>query len=314
MQKALEYGLVLVVGVSCTHAAMAGGAVRGRAAVHGGIVGSGDHAAAQGYLGVDVRDVTPDQLNALKLREPHGAEITLVDHDAPAGKAGLREHDVVLQMNGQFVQGREQIRRMLQESAPGKTVVLLISRDGLQMTVTAQMANKEAVERQAWQNHLTVPDPGDSQPNEAAGAYTPPQTSTGPTRGNSFMGKMLLPTPSHTGAVVEMMTKQLAEFFGSPNGTGLLVRSVEGNSPAALAGMRAGDVVIRANTQPVANTKDWFKAIEASHGRPVPITVLRDKKETVLTVTPDSKKHSRLDFVPPFGQPNPANTYLSRFC
>src|SRR5207253_5819250 len=60
--------------------------------------------ARQGYFGVDVRDVTPDQVGPLKLRDTHGAEVVLVDHDAPAGKAGLREHDVILQMNGQVIQ------------------------------------------------------------------------------------------------------------------------------------------------------------------------------------------------------------------
>ena len=52
------------------------------------------------YLGVDTRDVTPDRLGDLKLKEEHGVEVTMVDQDAPAGKAGLKEHDVILNLNG----------------------------------------------------------------------------------------------------------------------------------------------------------------------------------------------------------------------
>jgi S1-C subfamily serine protease len=303
MRKGIGFGLVvLVAGVGCAQAAQA--AVRGPRGARvifavGGGPGPGSGAAhgSQGYLGVDVRDVSGDQMSALKLKDPHGAEITLVDHDGPAGKAGLREHDVVLQLNGQAIQGVDQIRRMLRESPPGKTVVLLISRDGQQMTVTAQMANWDEVERQAWQRHLTMPEPSYT-PAPSESDYQPdpvPQAAPPVHGGNSFMGRMLLLNPSYTGAMLEMMSKQLADFFGAPNGAGLLVRSVAPNSPAEVAGMRAGDVVVRANSQTVASTKDWTKAIEASKGRPVTVVVMRDKKQTTLILTPDGKKRSKVE-------------------
>ncbi len=248
----------------------------------------------QGYLGVSVRDVSGDQVNTLKLKDTRGAEIVLVDHDAPAGKAGLREHDVVLQMNGQAIEGRDQLSRMLHETAPGKTITLLISRDGQQITVTTQMAvSQEQVERQASEQHLTVLEPS-AQSDAAVADPTSASSPAQPLRGgNSFMGSMLM-NSSYTGAMLEKMSSQLAEFFGVPNGAGLLVRSVQENSPAAFAGMHAGDVVVRANANPVTTTADWAKAIKNSHGRPLNIVVMRDKKEQTLTLTPDGKKRSSL--------------------
>ncbi|MGD0796336.1 MAG: PDZ domain-containing protein [Acidobacteriaceae bacterium] len=259
-------------------------------------VGGPTTRAPQGYLGVDVRDVTGDQLAALKLKEPHGAEIIQVDHDAPAGKAGLREHDVVLRLNGQPIDGEDQVRRVLRGSAPGKTVILVISRDGQEMTVTAQMANREEVERQAWEQHLTVPEPQDTPPPapDSSGANTPAPTSSPWLRGNAFIGTILM-SPAYTGAMLEKLTPQLASFFGAPGRAGLLVRSVEANSPAAQAGMQAGDVVVRADAHPVASTSDWAKAIKLSRGKPLTITVLRDKKEQTLTLTPDAKKRASLE-------------------
>src|SRR5450631_4089976 len=121
--------------------------------------GSASTHGPQGYLGVSLRDISPEQFATLKLKEARGAEIVLVDHDAPAGKAGLREHDVVLQMNGQAIEGRDQIRRMLHDSPPGKTITLIISRDGQTTSITTQMATQEEVERQASEQHLPVPDP-----------------------------------------------------------------------------------------------------------------------------------------------------------
>ena len=75
--------------------------------------------AAQGYLGIEMRDVSEEQIGELKLKEARGAEIINLDHDGPACKAGMRMHDVILQMNGQSVEGEEQLRRMLRETPAG---------------------------------------------------------------------------------------------------------------------------------------------------------------------------------------------------
>ena len=306
MKRVMGYGLVLLAAcMAAAPSALAwGGGGSSPAAVElssgdqlfflGG-PGGASNRNPQGYLGVDLRDVTANQATALKLKEPRGAEIILVDHDAPAGKAGLREHDVVLQMNGQSIQGEDQIRHMLHESPPGKTIVLTISRDGQQLTVTTQMANREDVERQAWQKLIVVPEPQDATTESAPSELsTSPSASPSVRGGNSFIGSLLM-NPSYTGAMLEKMSSQLADFFGVSSGAGLLVRSVVANSPAALAGMRAGDVVIRASDRPVTSTNDWFKAIKNSHGHSLAIVVLRDKKEQTLTLTPDSKRRSSLD-------------------
>jgi serine protease Do len=252
---------------------------------------AGPH-AAQGYLGVDVRDVAPDQVAILKLKDSHGAEIVLVDHDAPAGKCGLHEHDVVLMMNGQAIEGQDQLRRMLHDSPPGGTVVLVVSRDGQPHTVTTQMAvSQEEVERQATMQRMTVAAP-ENTPVEAE--LPSAETSDHPMAGNSLLGPMVM-NPSYTGLYLEKMSSQLAGYFGVPNGSGLLVRSVQENSPAATAGMHAGDVVVRANDKSVASSNDWAKAIKNSHGHSLTVVVMRDKKELTLTLTPDSKIRSYLD-------------------
>src|ERR1700694_2080248 len=95
------------------------------------------------YLGVDTRDVTTDRLADLKLKEEHGVEVTLVDQDAPAGKAGLKEHDVILSINGNQVESVEQLRRMIREIPSGRLVTLGISRDGQSMTLKAQLADRK---------------------------------------------------------------------------------------------------------------------------------------------------------------------------
>ncbi|HKO24626.1 MAG TPA: PDZ domain-containing protein [Chloroflexota bacterium] len=288
MKRVLQFGLVLL-----TMAAAASPAVASSPSDPAGAAQFflGNNAARQGYLGVDVRDIAPDQVSVLKLRDGHGAEIVMVDHDAPAGKCGLREHDVILQMNGTAIEGREQVRKMLHDMTPGKALQLVISRDGQQMTINTQMSSQEAVERQAWEQHLAPADPQTAgDPPDVAQAAPPLRGSSS----KSFIGGMLT-APAYTGAMLEKMTAQLANYFGVPTGAGLLVRSVEPNSPAAVAGMHAGDVVVRAASHTVSTLGDWARALKSGKDKPVPVVVLRDKKEQTLMMTLDSKKRSSVE-------------------
>jgi len=272
---------------------------------------TGGARGTQGYLGVDIHDVSDEELASLKLKESRGAEIVRVDHDGPAGKAGLREHDVVLGMNGQPVEGEEQLRRMLREMPAGRTVMLTISRDGQTQTLTAQMANREEVERQAWERHMPVPEPEAASPvpGDAAAVGERGGRAEAGLRGMGFfhgsatstmlMGhgeRGLLAGASNTGAMLEALSPQLAEFFGAPNGTGLLVRSVTANSPAAVGGLRAGDVVVKVNQTAVVSGTDWTRMTRESKGRPVAVMVVREKHAQTLTITPDGKHRSRLEF------------------
>lgn len=255
----------------------------------------------QGYLGVGLRDVTEDQVAPLKLKEARGAEITFVDHDGPACKAGLQAHDVILQMNGTVIDNEEQLRRMLRDAPPGRQVTLVISRDGQERTITTQLANREEVERKAWEQRYIVPEPAES----GSSAYvhggngffrSAPSAATGALKGtHSLLGTTLIVSSSYTGAKLEVMGPQLAEFFGAQGSAGLLVRSVDANSPAADAGLKAGDVVVKVNSVPVTSGTDWMKIVHENRGKPINVVVIRDKKEQTLTMRPDDKKRSSID-------------------
>jgi|UPI00047EE908 serine protease Do len=254
----------------------------------------------QGYLGVDLRDVSEDRLTTLKLKEAHGAEVVGVDHDAPACKAGMQLHDVILQMNGQPVDGEVQLRRMLRETPPGRQVTFVISREGQQKTIQTQLADRDEVEREAWDNHYTVPEPpsmdsGHGSVPHAGNSFLNSSKARVLKDTHAFLGTTMLVSSSYTGAKLEVMGPQLAEFFGAQGSAGLLVRSVEPNSPAADAGMKAGDVVVKVNSIEIANGSDWSKTIHENRGKTVSVVVLRDKKAQNLNLVPDSKKRSSVE-------------------
>jgi S1-C subfamily serine protease len=280
----------------CGFAALSASAALVAAAGQSGPAAHSGARSSQGYFGIDVRDINDDELTQLKLKDTRGAEIIRVDHDGPAGKMGLREHDVVVQMNGATIDGEEQIRRMLHETAPGRTVALVICRDGQQITLTALMADKSEIERQAWEHHLAaappLPPPGFSSDPAAPPTLTtqPPATTAPPAKLSRGFINTILMSPSYTGILLERLGPQLAQFFGVPRGSGVLVKSVDNNSPAAVAGMKAGDVLLRANARPVVSMTDWTKAVRLAKGSPVTVVILRDHQEKTLTVTPDPRK------------------------
>ena len=257
-------------------------------------------ASAQGYLGVMVADVGDEQAG-LRLKDGHGAVITHVDHDGPAGKMGLRTRDVVLQLNGVVLEGAEQMRHILREMAPGRSVTMLVNRDGQQLTLTAQMADRAEVDRQVWRDHLGDPQaPATGFPTGAVAAADPAAPAGGTVSGGrysrSFLGS-LLPNPSYTGVMLEKMGPQLAGFFGVQGGPGMLVKGVEVNSPASMAGIKAGDVIVRANAHAVGSMSEWVKLVKESKGGPVTVVVVRDRTERTVTLTPDTKRRSCVDGV-----------------
>lgn len=256
----------------------------------GGLLGHGH--SNQGYLGINFRDVSKDEVSTLKLKDAHGAEIILVDHDGPGCRSGLREHDVILQMNGQAIQGEGQLRHMLHEIPVGGTVSFVISRDGQQQSLSTQLVDRETLAQEAWERHYTVPEPTSSGLRGSGFFGGGGGASSVEVPHHGLFGSSIL-SSSYTGALLEVMGPQLADYFGAQ--TGLLVRSVEANSPAEAAGMRAGDVVIRLNDQAVSSNDDWLKTVHDNRGKPLPVVILRDRKEQTLTLVPDSRKRSSAD-------------------
>ena len=240
---------------------------------------SSEDSGTSSYLGVDIADVTTDRLNALKLKEEKGVEITMVDQDAPAGKAGLKEHDVILTMNGSSVESGAQLRRMIHETPPGRVVTLGLSRNGQPMTIKVQLGDKHKEYALMGPKH-----PGDLHV-EVPEIHIPDIDIPA-------INMVMATSSARSGLMVENITPQLGEFFGVRNGNGVLVRSVEKGSRAEKSGFRAGDVVVKVNGEAIHDTSDFTHAVRDRKGNSVPVVVMRDKKEQTLTLTLPPRRES----------------------
>jgi membrane-associated protease RseP (regulator of RpoE activity) len=93
--------------------------------------------------------------------------------------------------------------------------------------------------------------------------------------------------------MVENLTPQLGDFLGAKNGQGVLVRSVEKGSRAEKAGFRAGDVIVKVNNEPIADTGDFTHALRPAKNGTISVGVIREKKEQNLTLTLPERNQSR---------------------
>lgn len=225
------------------------------------------------YLGVDTQEITSERKAALKLPEERGVEITLVDRDAPAGKAGLKEHDVIWEFNGVEVEGVEQLRRLIRETPPGRETGMVIMRNGQAMNIKVQLA-----ERKDWARIKPKIRIAPMPPIPAMPAFE------------------VVRTYSRAGITVENLTPQLGEYFGVKNGEGILVRSVQKGSPAEAAGLKAGDVIVRVESERISDKSDWRAALRTRRSGKVTLGIIRDKREQTLSMTlPEVKDRGRIE-------------------
>ncbi len=229
--------------------------------------------AGGSYLGVGVKEVTTERARALKLKEEHGVEITTVEPESPADKAGLKPGDVVLEYNGQRVEGTQQFVRFVRETPPGRTVRLTVFRNGSTQTVTAAVAERK-------RRDFNVPVPKiDEEIRMKLKDFTPPDV---PRVTMSWRAGVL-------GIEGESLRgSQLGEYFGVREG--VLVRSVMKDTPADKAGLKAGDVIVKVDDRAVDEPRDITAALRSARDaskKTFPVVIVRDKKEMTVQVTLD---------------------------
>ena len=306
-------GLALVTGCALLFCVGSARALRHPPARTGAGLHGSTNGRAPGYLGIEFRDISDEQLKPLHVANGRGVEVVMVDHDGPAGKAGLQRHDIIVTLNGQALAGAEALRRMIHDTGAGMQIALGVLRSGHSVTLSAQLGTREEVTRAAIA-HLAAndapapPDPDPPPPAAFGFADHSPYEVAAPATGNNAVTAPATPPPGsgfighivhggiYTGAVLDTMEPQLAGFFGAPLGTGLLVHSVLPGSPAADAGLRAGDVVLRADLYALRSTTDWAKRLHAAKGRPISLSVLRERREVTLTLVQDLKHHSMVEW------------------
>ncbi len=234
-----------------------------------------------GWLGVEIAEITQENAKDLKLSATRGVVIQDVEPDSPAAKAGLKQHDVVLQYDGQTVEGTVQFRRLVRETPAGRTIALVISRDGATQNLSVALADRSSYYEKKMQG--TIRDFGKpfalATPNFDFNISSP-----------EIFSMMDMRTPL-LGISAEDLTGQLGSYFGAPNNSGVLIREVRSGTPADKAGLKAGDVIIKVDGRPIGALSELRDQLrDKGDGKTVNLGVLRKGSEMSVPVTIEKPK------------------------
>lgn len=226
------------------------------------------------FLGVHVEDVTKENMSRYGMRDVRGVGVTEIVKDSPAEKAGLRKDDVILGFNGESVTSTRKLHRLVSESSADQNVKLTISRGGSEQEVSATLSKRQGT------GMLNARIREDIKQKIEKMKIEMPKIKGG-------NGTWVFHTGSYRriGIATQTLTKQLADYFGVSEG--ILVTSVNDNSPAAKAGLKAGDVITAVDGEKVASPGDISRAIGKKQDGPVTLTVVRDRNTRSVIVTPE---------------------------
>ena len=200
-----------------------------------------DHGkVVRGYLGVYPQDVTPVIAKAFNLNRNDGVLIGDVTAGGPASKAGLKKGDIVLALNGEPVNERNDLQLRISQLAPGTTVKLNVWRGGEAHDVTVTL--------------------GELPEKAELGGNAPGESSSG----------------TLEGVDVQNLTPEIAQQLNLPVGIhGVVVSSVDPSSQAAAAGLDRGQVIQEINRKPINNVDEYRQALAAAGDKPVLLLVNR---------------------------------------
>lgn len=180
----------------------------------------------RGYLGIYGQDVTQDMVELLGLKNRQGVIVANVEAGSPAEKAGIKGHDILLEMNGKKIESYDSFRNDIAVLSPGSRARFLVLRDGKTINITVALSQRASDIAQSRQPSV-------------------PQQSQ-----------------ETLGIEVQNLTKDIAQQFGYSLGEGVIVSRVMPGGAAAQSGIQPGDLILSVNQEPVSTVNDFDKAMQ----------------------------------------------------
>jgi serine protease Do len=240
------------------------------------------------FLGINMEDVTADNMSAYKLKSERGVIVRSVVKGSPAEKAKLQDNDVLLEYAGFPVRSTQQLSRLVKETPVGRSVDLVVSRDGARVNLTAEIGKSDN-STAGMRNWFEEPGAIFIGPNDRPFQFSTPEDFGG--RFEAWVDRK-----PRLGVTLQPVTDQLGEFLGAPGKKGALVSSVDSDGPSA-GKLKAGDVITKADDEAINNPDDLVQYIREKDEGTIAFKVIRDKKELTVTVElpgEDSEKGHKL--------------------
>ncbi len=214
-----------------------------------------------GYLGIHLKDITPDFATELNLPNQNGALVDDVSDNSPAGKAGIQAGDVIIGFNGKPVPDTHSLQLMVSQCAPGTSASIQLIRKSATQTVTVTLG-------------------------QLPGSFS--STSGGSSNSPATVPDAL------DGVTVDNLTADVREQLQVPEHIhGAVVVSVDQDSNAAEAGLQANDIILQINQHPVASADDAVKLCTDAKGDHILLQIWRRAGDQAMTtfISVDNTKH-----------------------
>ena len=206
----------------------------------------------RGYLGLLPQDLNPTIAEKFGLKGTQGALVGNVESGTPADKAGIQVGDIILEYNGQKVKDADDLRNTVAQTAPGSEVKIKLFRDGKEMTVEAELAQRPDTQPASRQEELSRSNP-------------------------------------LSGIEVQDLTPSIARQLNLPSGTqGVVIMDVAPDSSAAEAGLERGDVIQKIDQQPIANVSEFRRAAARAEGKEVLLLINRRRTTLFVVLKPQN--------------------------
>ena len=238
------------------------------------------------YLGIQTEEVTKDNFAKYGLRDVRGVAVEKVVEGSPAEKAGLQNGDVLVRLNNEEITSVRKLTRVLGEIAPDHQVKLTVLRSGGEREILATLGKRPTPKFEEGMFGMNLPR-GQRVPFPPSGEMPslPPMQSTPSVPGGPEPFVFRMNSGRRIGIGVTTLSKQLSEHFGVENG--VMVNEVRADSPAAKAGLKAGDIIVEVEGKDVKGDIDLVRAINDKKEGDVTITFIRDRNRQTVTVTPE---------------------------
>ncbi len=242
---------------------------------------------AGGYLGVQTKEINNENFASFGLPAVRGVAVEKVVEGSPAANAGLRDGDVILRFNGEEVTSSRKLTRLVGEVAPDHQVRLTISCNGVESEITATIGRRPAPRFESGFFAVPGASPRIEMP-DFEGFPGVPAVPYPRGEGNTMVWR--LGSSRQIGVSLTSLTKQLSEHFGVKGGS--MINNVRENSPAANAGLRAGDIIVEIDGKEVTSDVDIIRGISAKAEGDVSITFVRNGARQTVQVTPEKGNNS----------------------
>lgn len=278
-----------------------------------------------GFLGVQTAEVTKENFAKYGLRGVRGVVVEKVMENSPAAAAGLKDGDVILRLNGDEITSTRKLTRLIGEIEPDHQVKITVSRGGSEQEITATLGKRQTaqfgegnfrfespeafgkLDLDKFPQLKNLPQMKEFQFKDLPQMKDFPQFKEFDLKtlpdGEGFKsftfpngeGRMFSwSNGRQIGIGVSTLTTQLAKHFGVE--AGLMINEVRENSPAAKAGLKAGDIIVEANGKAVKGDFDLIGEINGKKEGDVSLVVVRSGSRQTISVTPEASKDSGFFF------------------